>query len=192
MPAAAGNEIQFSKSPPRTQLLLVLAKLGKSGDSGRHCRDVCDTRCSDRQTACPRRDFPRNRTARTPGRLPHRFQDRLQETAALRQNEGDHNLVFWDFHDTAVSCAQYHGRSSGQPDLWRKLIRIIGSASPLPAGAASLGWKEDRPARPFRPLPNENSTILSRGSSLVKQRHSQRAYSIAKNRLRISRAVAIS
>ena len=58
------------------------------------------------------------------------FKVDASKNSGLRQNEGDHNLVFWDFHDLVFHARSTEGR---QANPLGGVYPHIGTAPPLPA-----------------------------------------------------------
>ena len=63
--------------------------------------------------------------------------------SVLRQVEGDHNLVFWDFHDLLFHARSTQGRHANP---FGAVYPHLGAAPAATSGQAALAWKEDQVA----------------------------------------------
>ena len=93
---------------------------------------------------------------------------KTSKNSGLRQNEGDHNLVFWDFHDLLFHARSTEGR---QANPLGGTYPHIGSASPLPAVRPPWAGKKID-LRDLSAAANENSPF----TRLLHERHSTRVF----------------
>jgi SagB-type dehydrogenase family enzyme len=93
---------------------------------------------------------------------------KTSENSGLRQNEGDHNLVLWDFHDLLFHARSTEGR---QANPLGGIYPHIGIAPALPAVRPPWAGKKID-LRNLSAAANENSSF----TRLLHERHSTRVF----------------